>query len=74
MLQSTTPDRSITVSQNQKAGRRPVADESVTRHYRGRDRVVEMAVRNADRDGVRRCQCPDCRRRRAQTMSSAVAR
>ena len=74
MLQSTTPDRSITVSQKQEAKRRPVADESVTRHYRGRDRVAEMAAANADRDGVRRCQCPDCRRRRAHTVPSAVAR
>jgi hypothetical protein len=75
MIQSTASDRSTAVNPTQKAAKRStVAAESASGYYRGRDRVVDIAVRNADRDGVRRCKCPDCCRRRGENTPMAVAR
>ena len=74
MLAQTTASRSISVSQTEKPKRRPVIGAPETGYYRGRDRVIDIAVGNADRDGVRRCQCPDCCQRRAQNTPVAVAR
>ena len=74
MLAQTTASRSISVSQTQQPTRRAASDGMATGYYRGRDRVIDIAVGNADRDGVRRCQCPDCCQRRAQNTPVAVAR
>lgn len=74
MIQSTAPDRSKAVSQPQKPKPRAASSGLATGYYRGRNRVVDIAVRNADRDGVRRCQCPDCCQRRAQNTPVAAAR
>ena len=74
MVQKTTSARSNAVSQAQAPKRRPVIGAPETGYYRGRDRVIDIAVGNAARDGVRRCQCPDCCQRRTQNTPVAVAR
>jgi hypothetical protein len=66
MIQTTAPARSNAVSKTKKTPKRLAATaEPLASLYRGRSRVIEIAVSNAFSDGVRRCQCPYCRDYRA---------
>lgn len=40
-------------------------EDATTRHYRGRDRVAELAIESAGRKRVHRCMCPSCQQSRA---------